>query len=55
MLHIQNKPLLLAYWMFKGEIFGFLLHLPPLRFHCVGGCWERTQDCYDYGIDSQAL
>ncbi len=18
-----------------------LLHLPPLRFHCVGGCWER--------------
>ncbi len=22
-----------------------LLHLPPLRFHCVGGCWDRTQDC----------
>ncbi len=18
-----------------------LLHLPPLRFHCVGGCWEN--------------
>jgi hypothetical protein len=18
-------------------------HLPPLRFHCVGGCWDRTQ------------
>jgi hypothetical protein len=21
------------------------LHLPPLRFHCVAGCWDRTQDC----------
>ncbi len=21
-----------------------LLHLPPLRFHCVGGCWDLTQD-----------
>jgi hypothetical protein len=20
-----------------------LLHLPPLRFHCVGGSWDRTQ------------
>jgi hypothetical protein len=20
-----------------------LLHLPPLRFHCVGGRWDRTQ------------
>jgi hypothetical protein len=32
-----------------------LLHLPPLRFHCVGGCWDRTQDCCDFGIGSQAL
>jgi hypothetical protein len=30
-----------------------LLHLPPLRFHCVGGCWDRTQDCCNFGIDSQ--
>jgi hypothetical protein len=22
-----------------------LLHLPPLRFQGVGGCWGRTQDC----------
>jgi hypothetical protein len=23
------------------------LHLPPLRFHCADGCWDRTQDrCY---------
>ncbi len=21
-----------------------LLHLPPLRFHCFGRCWDRTQD-----------
>jgi hypothetical protein len=21
-----------------------LLHLPPLRFHCPDGCWDRTQD-----------
>jgi hypothetical protein len=47
----------------KGEFFGFyckvrystLLHLPPLRFHCVGGCWDRTEDSCDFGIDSQTL
>ncbi len=22
-----------------------LIHLPPLRFHCVEGCWDRTQHC----------
>ena len=33
---------------FKEGSFGFfsvlystLFHLPPLRFHCVGGCWDR--------------
>ncbi len=36
-----------AYRTIKGNSFGFflystLLHLPPLRFHCVGGCWDRT-------------
>jgi hypothetical protein len=25
-----------------------LLHLQPLRFHCVGGCLDRTQDSCDY-------
>ncbi len=43
----------------KGDFFDFfffyvrhstLLHLPPLWFHCVGGCWNRTQDSCDYGI-----
>jgi hypothetical protein len=23
-----------------------LLHLPPLSFHYVGGCWDRTQDSF---------
>ncbi len=34
----------------KGDFFYFyvrystLLHLPPLRFHCVEECWDGTQD-----------
>ncbi len=28
-----------------------LLNLPPLRFHCVRGSWDRTQDYF--GIDMQ--
>ncbi len=32
-----------------------LLHLPPLRLHSVGGCWDRTQDSCDYGIGCQTL
>jgi hypothetical protein len=47
-----------------GGFFGFyllflrystLLLLPPLRFYCVGGCWDRTQDGCDVDIDSQTL
>ena len=46
----------------KGGFFGFfsfyvrystLLHLPPLRLHCVGGCWDQTQDSCNYGIGCQ--
>jgi hypothetical protein len=40
----------------KGNVFKVLystLHLlPPLRIHCVGGCWDRTQDCCDFELDS---
>ncbi len=47
--------------LLKGGLFRFfffflyvwystLLHLPPLRFHCVGGCWDRTQDICDNDI-----
>ncbi len=37
-------------FIFWGDFFYFfvlystLLHLPPLRFHCADGCWDRTQD-----------
>ncbi len=33
-------------------LYSSLLHLRPLKFHCVGGCWDRTQDCCDFGIGS---
>jgi hypothetical protein len=36
-------------------LYSTLLHLPPLRFHCVGGCWDRTQDSCDFGIGFQML
>ncbi len=26
-----------------------------LKFQCVGGCWDRAQDCCDFCIDSQTL
>jgi hypothetical protein len=26
-----------------------------LRFHCVGGCWDRTQDCCDLGMTDRPL
>jgi hypothetical protein len=26
-----------------------------LKFHCVGGCWDRTQDSCDFGIGCQTL
>ncbi len=32
-----------------------LLHLPPLRFHCAGGCWDWTQDHCNWCIGSQTL
>jgi hypothetical protein len=24
-------------------VYSTLLHMPLLRFHCVGGCWDRIQ------------
>ncbi len=26
-----------------------------LRFHCVGGCWDRTQDCCNLGMTDRPL
>jgi hypothetical protein len=36
-------------------LYSTLIRLPPLRFHCVGGCWNQTQDRCDFGISSQTL
>jgi hypothetical protein len=38
------------FWIFS-VLYSTLLHLPPL-FHCVGRCWDRTQDSCDFGIGS---
>jgi hypothetical protein len=46
----------------KGDFLAFfyvhystLLNLPPLRFHCAGGCWDRTQDCSALALTSRRL
>jgi hypothetical protein len=36
-------------------LYSALLYLPPLRFHCADGCWDRTQDCCSWCIGSQTL
>jgi hypothetical protein len=41
--------------LIQKKIAYLLLHLPPLRIYCVGGCWDRTKDSCDFGIGSQAL
>ncbi len=48
-----NKRGFLDFFMFV--LYSTLLRLPPLRFHCVGGCWDRTQDSCDFGIGCQTL
>ncbi len=40
---------------FMSVLYSTLLHLPPLRFHCVVGSWDRTQDSCDFGIGCQTL
>ncbi len=36
-------------------MYHILLHLLPLRFHCVEGCLDQTLDGCDFGIDSLTL
>jgi hypothetical protein len=38
-------------WIFF-VLYSTLVHLLPLRFYGVGGCRDRTQDCFDSGIGS---
>ena len=51
------------FFLYFGEFFLFfsyilysaLLQLPPLRFRCADGCWDRTQDRCNLCIGSQTL
>jgi hypothetical protein len=36
-------------------LYSILLHLPPLRFHCADGCWDRTQTLQLMHWQSDAL
>jgi hypothetical protein len=42
-------------------LYSTLLHLPPLRFHCVGGCWalkgytNEIENFYGAGIRVTAI
>jgi hypothetical protein len=48
-----NRGIFFIFFMYA--LYSTLLHLPSLRFHCVGGCWDRTQDNFDFGIGCQML
>jgi hypothetical protein len=41
-----------SFWLFFYVLYSTLLHLLPVKFHCVGGCWDRIQDCCDFGIQT---
>jgi hypothetical protein len=54
--HVLNLVLADQKIFFLSTFFSKLLHLLSLRFHCVAGCWDPTQDsCDDYGIGSLML
>jgi hypothetical protein len=38
------------FFIIFSVLYSTLLHLPPVRFHCVGGCWNRTQYSCDFSI-----
>ena len=44
---IASKSFIFLFWggggLFFFVLYSTLLHLPPLRFHCADGCWDRTQ------------
>ncbi len=42
---VLRCPRMRFFLYFLGFLhYSALLHLPPLRFHCADGCWERTQN-----------
>ncbi len=40
---IASRGIMWIFFSFYGR-YSTLLHLPFLKFLCVGGCWDRTQD-----------
>ncbi len=57
----STRQIFIFIFYFLGGFFLFfllysaLLHLPPLRFHCADGCWDRTKDRCNWCIGSQTL
>ncbi len=43
-LNIFLGEFFLIIFFFVPVLYSTLIHLPPLRFHCADGCWDRTQD-----------
>jgi hypothetical protein len=60
---LEKSPLYLLRFLKEAFLYFFHFHvsysillcLPPFRFHCVGGCWGRTQNCCDFSVDSRTL
>jgi hypothetical protein len=61
--HVRGRRILnsdeetntLMFFFFRTTVYSALFHLPPLRFHCADGCWDRTQDRCNWCIGSQTL
>ncbi len=58
LFHVCDELFLLCLEYLTGGFFDFFFFLctafntassAALRFHCVGGCWDRTQDCCYFG------
>jgi hypothetical protein len=45
---------LLFYQVIFYVLYSTLPYMPPLRFYCVGGCWDRTQECCGFRIGWQS-
>ena len=60
---LRFRSIPVTYWAFfspnsvsrKFLLYSALLNLPPLKFHCADGCWDRTQDRCNSCIGSQTL
>jgi hypothetical protein len=50
-----NLKILVIRWCSDFFKTATLLQLPPLKFHCVGGCWDWTLNCCTVCIGSRTL